>query len=101
MMHVLQPSENYTDHDSAIAALFEQKSLDALRYLIDHGRELEFSYAGENYFISRSNAQKYVSLWGNGTQQSFDSVPTLIDNATLQQTPFRTAWMLVVLQYLF
>ena len=54
--------EERNKHDEMVTALLEEKSLAALVYLIDHGRELEFDSCGNTYFISRDKAAKYVSL---------------------------------------
>ena len=92
---------NYHNHDLATADLFESKSLDALIFLIDHGRELEFTYCNQDYFISCDSSKQYVSLWYNKTEQSFSNLDELIHNAILQNVPFLTAWEKIELQYLF
>ena len=86
---------NYNDHDFASADLFEHKSLDALIFLIAHGRELEFRYCDQDY------SKQYVSLWHNRTEASFSSLDELINSAVLQNVPFLTAWEQIELQYLF
>jgi len=91
----------YTNHDAAVRDLFEHKSLEALAYLVEEGRELEFTWNGTMCFLSRSGSRQYVSLWYNSTQQSFDSIPQLMENATLAGVPFRTAWKHAELRYLF
>ena len=92
---------NYNDHDLASADLFEHKSLDALIFLIDHGRELEFRYCNQDYYISCDNSKQYISLWHNITEEIFSSLNELINNAVLQNVPFLTAWEQIELQYLF
>ncbi|MBQ8057878.1 MAG: hypothetical protein IJ275_06055 [Ruminococcus sp.] len=87
-------------HDLIVAELFETKSLAALIFLIDCGRELEFKVDGKEYFISCSNAEKYVSLWTNQNEQSFDSVYELIENATIDNTGFLVAWSHAELMFL-
>ncbi len=52
-------------------------------YFIEHGREIEFSFEGIQYFLSCSNSQKKVSLWSNQYEQSFDSIEELIETATI------------------
>ena len=91
----------YNDHDLASADLFKNKSLDSLIFLIDHGRELEFTYCDQDYFISCDNSKQYVSLWHNGMEKSFSSLDELINSAVLQNVPFLTAWEQIELQYLF
>ncbi len=88
-------------HDKICAELFEYKSLAALIFLIDSGRELEFTAYGKEYFLSRSNSEKYVSLWENSNKQSFDSVYELISHATVSDKPFIDAWDDVKLTTLF
>ena len=39
-------------HDLIVNEMFEHKSLAALIFLIDCGRELEFKVNGEEYFLS-------------------------------------------------
>ena len=94
-------SINYSDHDRAAEALFGTKSLDALKFLIDNGRELEFMFDGTKYFLSRSSSAQYVSIWGNGNQQCFCSMDMLIESATLNQIPFSVAWKKAELSFLY
>lgn len=88
-------------HDKICAELFEYKSLASLIFLIDSGRELEFTVCGKEYFISRSNSEKYVSLWGDSNEQSFDSVYELISHAMISDKPFMDVWNDVELTTLF
>ena len=52
-------------HDLIVKEFEQTKSLSALIYLIEHGREIEFLFEGRKYFLSHSNSQKKVSLWSN------------------------------------
>lgn len=88
-------------HDLIVYELFDKKSLAALIFLIDCGRELEFKMNGKEYFISCDSSKKYVSLWENKNEQSFDSVLELIENATIENMSFFTAWEQVELEYLY
>ena len=88
-------------YDVIVEELIEKKSLAALIYLIDCGRDLEFTFEGEEYFISRDNSPKYVSLWQGENEQSFDSVSNLIENATIGNRPLLSVWNLVEIQTLF
>ena len=81
--------------------LLDQKSLAALIWLIDRGRELEFSANGVACFISRSGSAQYVSLWVDGSEQSFGSVETLLENASIQQKPLLHLWPLIHIETLF
>ncbi len=49
-------------------------------YLIERGREVQFSFRGKEYFISNDKSQKYVSLWEGQNEQSFDSVEALLEH---------------------
>ena len=88
-------------HDLIVNELFENKSLAALIFLIDCGRELEFKVNGKQFFISCDSSKKYVSLWANKNEQSFDNVLELIENATIENMCFLTAWKQSELEYLF
>lgn len=88
-------------HDLIVNELFEHKSLAALIFLIDCGRELEFKVNGKEYFISRAGSTKYVSLWESKYEQSFESVIKLIENATLENMVFLSAWEQAELVYLY
>ena len=79
-------------HDRIVAELEETRSLAALIWLVQRGREVEFTVEGRGWFLSRSRAERFVSLWDNQTEQSFDSVEELLENAAISGTPFLTAW---------
>ena len=91
----------YPSHDLATADLYERRSPEALAFLIEQGRELEFSFRGKAYFLSLFHAEKYVSLWCGDNQQSFDSMAELFARATLDGVPFSAAWQEAQLDYLF
>lgn len=80
--------EELKKHDEMVTALLEEKSLKALVYLIDNGRELEFISGEHTYFISRDKAAKYVSLWKEKTEQSFDHMYDLIEHGKVEGKPF-------------
>ncbi len=79
-------------YDKICEELLEQKSLAALVFLIEHGRELEFSVYGHDFFLSASNSEKHVSLWKKAEEQSFDSIYELISHATISGKTFIDAW---------
>ena len=79
-------------HDRIVKELFAYKSLAALIFLIDAGRELEFVRRNERYFISRSGSAEYVSLWHDNREYSFGSVPELIGNLSLENETFLMIW---------
>ena len=80
--------------------LFEKKSLAALIFLINCGRELEFGVNGNKCFIS-CDSSKYVSLYVNKNEQSFDSVCEMIEYATIANMSFIAAWEQAKLEFLF
>lgn len=90
-----------TFYDLITDELFDKKSLAALVYLIECGRELEFKYNGKEYFISKSKAKEHVSLWGEGKEQSFSHTDELIANAVIDEKSFHSVWNDLTLTYLF
>ena len=80
--------EELKNYDEMVTALLEEKSLKALVYLIDNGRELEFDACGNTYFISKDKAAKYVSLWKAEQEQSFDHMYDLIEHGNVEGQPF-------------
>lgn len=73
------------DQDAMIRALTQTKSLEALRFLVSHGREVEFRANGDSCFISRR--QGLVCLWQGEQQRQFDSVEALT-----RDTAFLSLW---------
>ena len=90
-----------TVYSLIVDELFKTKSLAALVYLINNGRELEFLFDGKECFISKSGSKKYVSLWVEGVEQSFNSVEQLIANAVIDEKSFLFIWDEIEIQYLF
>lgn len=45
-------------HDLIVKEFERTGSVSALIYLIEHGREIEFSFEGKKYFLSGSNSEK-------------------------------------------
>ena len=88
-------------HERIVRELLKQKSFAALIWLIEHGRELEFSVDGVPCFISRSGSDQHVSLWVDGNQQAFDSMEQLIENAVIGQNSFMTLWDNIQITTLF
>lgn len=88
-------------HDIIVDELFNKKSLAALIFLIDSGRELEFRYNKQEYFVSCSSSKKYVSIWCDSIEQSFDSVYDLIEKALLSEKRFLYAWDKIEFETLF
>ena len=88
-------------HDLMQNALFETKSLEALAFLINAGRELDFSYQGMNGFVSCSGSKKAVSVWTEGTEQSFAGLAELINKAIIAGKTFRSVWNEIEIKTLF
>lgn len=87
--------------DLIVRELENGKSLAALLYLLEKGREVELSVEGEDYFLSRSHASRSVSLWNKQEEQSFDSAEELIENALISGRPFLSAWENVKIKTIF
>ena len=79
-------------HDLIVKELETTKSLAALLYLVERGREVEFTVGDKGYFLSIHKARQAVSLWNRETEQSFDSMEHLLENAVIGRQPFLTAW---------
>lgn len=65
-----------TNHDAMTEALAEDKSLGALVWLVEHGREVEFRADGVLCFLSQTHGG--ISLWVGQVQRSFPSAEALI-----------------------
>lgn len=87
--------------DLIVAELLEKKSLAALIYLLDSGRELEFKVYDKQYFISCSKAEKYVSIWDKTNEQSFDNIDELVANAVVGDKTFLSAWRDIEIKTVF
>lgn len=88
-------------HDLIIAEFESTKSFSGLIYLIDNGRELEFSLYGKKYFISCDKSSKYVSIWENHNEQSFDSIEELIENAVVSNSKLLSIWPEIQIETIF
>lgn len=87
--------------DKMVKELFENKSIKALKYLIECGRELEFKYKNKGGFISRDNSNRFVSVWIDKNEQSFESIEELIEKAKIDNIIFKDAWKEIVLDVLY
>lgn len=79
-------------HDLIVKELETTKSLASLLYLVERGREVELTVGGKGYFLSIHKSQQVVSLWNESSEQSFDSVEHLLENAVIDRQPFLTVW---------
>ena len=98
--HVLEDiSDNV--HDNITNELFQHHSLAALIYLINAGRELEFSYNDVKCFISKSGSTRTVSLWISEYEQAYDNIEDLIENAVICNQPLVHIFYDTTLETLF
>lgn len=88
-------------HENITNELFQHHSLAALIYLINAGRELEFSYKGVKCFISKSGSNKTVSLWVSAVEQAYDSIEDLIENAVIGNLSLMHIFHATTLETLF
>lgn len=88
-------------HDQISAELYKKKSLAALIWLINKGRELELTYLSEKYFLSQSGSRRYVSLWHGEKEQAFENMDDLIEHAVIGKLYFIDAWPNIILEYLY
>lgn len=88
-------------HDRIVDELFTYKSIAALLYLINAGRELECNYKNISVFISRDGSIKHCSLWVDKSEQAFDCVEELFTNAVIQEKRLKDIWAEVELVTLF
>ena len=78
--------------DIFVKELFDKHSMAALFYLIEAGRELEFEFKGESYFLSKDGSAKYCSLWKDDAEQAFVSVEEMLTNAAIADRYFYEVW---------
>ena len=88
-------------HDLIIADFERTKSFSGLIYLLSNGRELEFSLYGKKYFISCDKSSKYVSIWDNQNEQSFDSIEELVENAVVSDFTLISIWPEIQIETIF
>ncbi len=88
-------------YDIIVNELCTGKSVAALIYMINRGRELEFKYKDTDGFISRSGSQSYVSLWCNKGEQAFLSLEDLLENAVIDGEKLVDIWADIKIGYLF
>lgn len=81
-----------TIHDIFETELFDKHSMAALFNLVESGREIEFDFNGESYFLSRDGSAKYCSLWKDKTEQAFESMEALFMDAVIGNRKFYEIW---------
>ena len=88
-------------HDILVKELFDFHSMAAMIWLVDRGRELEFTYGNKKGFISKDKSAKHVSLWIEENEQAFASTEELIINAIINGETFISIWNEIQLETLF
>lgn len=88
-------------HDKMVEELFNNKSMKALIYLIDHGRELEFEYNNKTCFISKDNSKSTVSIWVEEDEQFFCNMEELIEKTQIDNNSFKEIWEEIELGILY
>jgi len=81
--------------------LINDKSLGALVYLLEKGREFEFTYKGILCFISRSETQREVSVWINKVEYPFDNFDTLAETKIFENKSLLEIWDEIEIETLF
>lgn len=94
--------DSMTDiQDLIVSELFDKKSIAALIYLIDKGRELEIKYCNTSAFISMDGSSKHCSIWIDKNEQAFDSVEELFNNAIINGKILNDVWEKTVFETLY
>ena len=90
-------------HEQMENELFNKKSLGALIYLLDKGREFEFSYNNTEYFISCCETEKYVGLWKGKNEEhwDFDKIEMLCDAKVFDGKSLLEIWEDIEINYLY
>ena len=94
-------AKNDNVHDYIANEFTQNKSVSAFIWLINKGREIEFSYGGKQYFISKSKSCSYVSLWDKDYEQGFSSVEMLWERAEIGDIRLQQVWQSVIIDTLF
>ena len=88
-------------HDKIVEELFQKKSLAALIWLVQNGRELEFCYKKEVYFLLRYETQAAVSIWHGKEEQAFENIETLLEQGLIAGKRFIDIWNEIECKILF
>ena len=91
----------YDLHEYLANELCNNKSLGALTYLLEKGREFEFSYKGTLCFISRSETQKEVSIWVDKQEYAFDNIDDLAESKIFDNKTLLDIWNEIEVETLF
>ena len=74
---------NFILHDKYEQDFFENRTISSLKYLIENGRELEFTINNHSCFISKYGSKQEFSLWIENKEQSFYSFDNLVEQAKI------------------
>ena len=88
-------------HEYMQDELLNHKSLGALIYLLEKGREFEFSYKGILCFISRTETQKEVSIWVDKQEYAFDNIDDLAESKIFDDKTLLDIWNEIEVETLF
>ena len=88
-------------HDYIADELFRIKSVAACIYLLERGRELEFTYNNKEYFMSGDGSAKSYSLWLGKEEQAFDSMEALLPEADIETKKLYQVWADIKLEMLY
>ncbi len=91
----------YNLHDYLADELCNNKSLGALTYLLEKGREFEFTHKGVICFISRSETQKEVSIWIDKKEYAFDNIEQLAESKIFEKKTLLEIWDEIEIETLF
>ena len=72
--------------------LFIDHSFDALKTLVNDGRELEFRLGEHICFLSKYDTSKAFSLWVDEDELAFDSFEELLERAKIDGMSLLEAW---------
>jgi len=81
--------------------LCDKKSLGALIYLLEKGREFEFSYKENLCFVSRTETKKEISLWVDKKEYAFDNFDELAESKIFENKSLLDIWVDIEVEYLF
>jgi hypothetical protein len=97
MKGILRMSDLY----EMIVNELNNKSIAALLFLLDNGRELSFEYNNTRYAITWNGEKLYLDNENHNDLQKFDDTWNFIENALLQEKTFIEVWEDIKLINLF
>ena len=70
--------------------LLEKNSIGAFVWLIDHGREIEFKYKEQEYFVTTEDED--IVLWHDYKKQSFSCMEEMFEEVRLCDEDIYEVW---------